>query len=230
MLIHSIIQTQRKTYFLFGNTTGAILLALFLAFSFPCRAAGDLIQPDSAIASSEFSANFDIGNVIDGSGLTADFGPTDPHAEYANNNSWTTEANQVLGANATFFFNDAVTIDKFYMWNHPSTLPFAHNSFYEVTVFDLILSDAGGSALLTLNDLAAVGETDIAQVYSFAPVSGVRSVDFIIDQNQGLLQGSNPNYTGLAEVAFSSVPEPSGAILMGLSLLGMALRRKRSNR
>jgi hypothetical protein len=201
-------------------------LIAFALLSISARAsAAVLFQPDGASATSEFSVPYSIENAINGSGMPPGFDETSTHAFYQTGNHWTTAANQVPGVSATFDFDDDVTIGTFYLWNHQSN-SIASNVNYEVTLFDLILRDAANATLLSLPSLAAVGESSSAQAYAFVPVSGVRSVEFIVRENQGL-GVNNPNYTGLAEVAFSSmgVPEPSAWALAALTLVGGRLRR-----
>jgi len=150
---------------------------------------GELIQPDSAVATSEFSSSYDIGNAIDGSDLPANFTPSDTHGGYGTNDHWTTRAGGV-GAVATFFFNEPVTLDTFHLWNHRS-------SSYSVTQFDLVFKDVNGETLFSLPNQTA-GYSATAQTYGFDSVVGVRSVDFKIDSNNG------STYTGVAEVAFET--------------------------
>ncbi|MFI4853622.1 MAG: hypothetical protein ACIAQF_01430 [Phycisphaerales bacterium JB065] len=156
-----------------------------------------LIRPDSATAQSEFNGSYDIGNAIDGSGLPEDFTPADPHETYVVNNHWTTRSGAIAAetARATFFFDTAQDLGRFYMWNHRSN-NIASDPFYEVIRFDLIFRDADGVELYAMTDVPAVGETAVAQTFCFPEVQGVRSVEFIILENQGSI------YTGLAEVAF----------------------------
>ena len=82
-------------------------------------ASAQLFQPDSAVASSEFSGSYDIGNAIDGSGFPAVFSFMTPHSTYTTNNHWTTRSNPV-NPNATFFFDEEKTIRQFFLWNHRS--------------------------------------------------------------------------------------------------------------
>jgi hypothetical protein len=157
-----------------------------------------IIRPTGATALSEFSASYDIGNVIDGSGLPAAFGPNTLHAAYAVDNHWTTEAG-ALGAGraqATFSFKHPVALDAFHLWNHRSNL-IAADSSYGVTTFDLVLRDPNGSALLSLLNQTAAQLVSYAQTYTFPTTGPVSSVDFIVVSN-----GGSP-YTGLAEVAFN---------------------------
>ncbi|MDX2036165.1 MAG: PEP-CTERM sorting domain-containing protein [Isosphaeraceae bacterium] len=186
-----------------------------------------LVQPTSATAESEFSGSYDIGNAIDGSGLPAGFTPASAHATYTTHNHWTTKAAAVNEgkANASFFFADPVHLDAFHLWNHRSN-GIASNAFYEVTSFDLAFYDSGGMLLRSILGLSALGETATAQTYHFPIVIDVSRVDFKIVANQGLPRGTNPNYTGVAEVAFNAVavPEPS-TIALGLLGAGFGLAR-----
>lgn len=188
-------------------------------------AQAQLFQPDSATADSEFSGSYDIGNAIDGSGLPSGFGPSDVHATYVQNNHWTTQSNAINAgtANAYFFFDNEVTIGTFHMWNHRSD-GVASNSNYHVTLFDLILKDAGGNTLFMLDDMVGDPESYLtgAESFTFAPVSGVREVEFRILANAN---DNNGSYTGVGEVAFEAVPEPATMTLLGLG--GLALLRKR---
>lgn len=185
-------------------------------------ASAQLFQPDSATATSTFSASYDIGNTIDGSGLPANFTPADAHANYAVNNHWTT-ASGALGANnaaASFFFTSPVTIGTFHMWNHRSNV-IAADPGYAVTRFDLRLFDSSNNEIFSLLNQTATPNVAIAQSYLFAPVANVSRVDFRVLANNGSTQ-----YTGLAEVAFEAVPTPGALALMGLGGL-LAARRRR---
>lgn len=196
-----------------------------------------LIRADSAIAGSQFSGSYDIGNAIDGSGLPADFGLDDLHGNYAANNHWTT-ASGAIGAGtawAEFFFDSPQTLGQFHLWNHRSN-GVASNGHYAVTQFDLQLRDAQGNALLTLLDVPAAGTVagsydGAVQSFSFAATAGVSSVWFNIDRNVRIdLFGGTGVYTGVAEVAFGApIPEPGSVALMTLGLLaiGVQLRRRR---
>lgn len=185
-----------------------------------------MFQPDSATALSQFSGGYDIGNAIDGSGLPLGFGPSSVHATYASGNHWTTASNAINNgtAKATFAFNNDVTIGTFYMWNHLSN-GVASNSLYAVTLFDLVLKDSGNNVLYSILNQSALPNVHTAQSFGFAPVSGVRTVEFSILANG---QPTNNSYTGVAEVAFDteSVPEPTVMGILGLGLVGLVKRRK----
>jgi hypothetical protein len=205
------------------SSMSAALVAACVASS----ATAQMIAPNSATSASEFSSQYDIGNVIDGSGLAAGFDVTSSHNVYLTNNHWTTQSGalQAGNARASFFFDAPQSIYSFNMWNHRSTTTgqggVGADPNYAVTRFDLILRDATGTALFSLLNQTALPNIAIAQNYNFAMVEGVRSVDFTILANNGSTQ-----YTGLAEVRFNgTIPSP-GAVGV-LALAGLAASRRR---
>ncbi len=199
-------------------------LTIGLLLLLPSVSGGMIIfQPDTAVASSEFSARFDIGNAIDGSGLPTEFTVDDAHAVYVADNHWTTASNPTFPVSAILGFNTPVTMGQFLLWNHRSD-NIADDSLYEVAQFDLILKDSADNVLLTLNDLTATGNTVFAQIYDFPLTGGVSTVEFFIDANQG------SSFTGVAEFGFTAIPEPSTAFLTTIagSMLMITLYRKRT--
>lgn len=158
-----------------------------------------LFQPDSATAGSEFSGAYVITNTINGSAMPVNFCPASAHGTYLANNHWTTKSGalQQGTAFANFFFDEDQTIGTFLMWNHRSN-GVASDPGYAVTLFDLRLYDADDIVLLELLDTPATPNVAISQAYRFGPIEGVRRVEFIVVANNG-----SPQYTGLAEVAFS---------------------------
>ena len=153
------------------------------------------LQPDSAAASSEWSGAYAVEHTIDGSGLPADFGPNDAHADYTQGNHWSAGSNDVEGAWAEFSFAQPVDINTFWMWNHRSTLPLAYSEGYAVTRFDLEFFDASGQSIEMLTDLTAEADVATAQTFTFDTLENVSSVRLIVRANAG-----EPEVTGLAEV------------------------------
>lgn len=211
----------------------ALLLTLALASA---SASAQLIRPTSAVAGSEFSGLYDIGNAIDGSGLPAGFDLTDLHATYAVNNHWTTRNGAIAAGTAwaEFSFAAPQTLGQFHLWNHRSN-NIASNAFYAVTQFDLIFKDAGGATLGSVLNVPAVGGLGVGAVqsFSFATMSGVSSVRFVIDANSTPPNHTGVNYTGVGEVAFGApIPEPATLALLaaGLAVVGGAARRRRAQR
>jgi hypothetical protein len=156
---------------------------------------GQLFQPDSAVASSEYSGAYLIGNTISGSGLPAVFSFNTPHATYVQGNHWTTRSNPT-NPNATFFFDEPKTIRQFFLWNHRSN-GVAADPNYAVKRFSLTFFDADGNELAAVEDLPAEQHVARAQMYDFDAVEGVSSVRVDILENYG------SQYWGFAEVAFS---------------------------
>ncbi len=198
-----------------------VVFVLAIAGATATTASAQLFQPDSATATSTFSALYSILNTINGSGMPANFTPASAHANYAINNHWTTAAGALNQNNAaaSFFFNQPVTIGTFHMWNHRSN-GIAADPGYAVTLFNLRLFDANNNELFQLLNQPALPNIAIAQSYVFTPVANVSRVDFRILANNG-----SPNYTGLAEVAFESIPSPGAMTLLGF--VGLAACRRR---
>lgn len=167
-----------------------------------------LFQPDSAVASSEFSSSYDIGNTIDGSGLPAVFSFNTPHATYVQNNHWTTRSNPT-DVNAVFSFDEPKMIAQFFLWNHRSN-GVAADPFYAVQRFSLTFFDPSGGELGSVENLSAEANVARAQLFSFDAFDNVGSVRVDILENNG------SQYWGFAEVAFSpTVLACSGADLAG---------------
>lgn len=175
--------------------TGTLLIALALAGG-ATSARAQLFAPDSAVASSQFSGSYDIGNTIDRSGLPANFSFNTPHATYTTNNHWTTAAFPT-NPNATFSFNEPKDLRQFYLWNHRSN-NIATDPNYPVKRFNLVFLNADGSEISRLDDLPASQGVPRAQIYTFGVVSGVSAVRVEIVENFG------SRFFGFAEVAFST--------------------------
>jgi len=173
--------------------------ALLLLAATPWVASAQLIRPDSATATSQFSSGYLVANAINGSGLPANFTINDSHATYAFGNHWTTATGQTINQSATFSFTTDKTLGGFHMWQHRSN-GVASNPFYAVTRFDLVLRNAGGTVLANLTDLIALPGIANAQTFAFPITPQVRSVQFIVRATQN--NNASP-FTGLAEVAFS---------------------------
>lgn len=184
--------------------------------------AGTLFQPDSAIAGSEFSNSYLITNAINGSGLPAGFDLDSVHSTYVQNNHWTTRSGALAAGDAwaQFFFDAPVTIGNFHMWNHLSN-GVASDPGYAITLFNLELYDADDVLLESITNVSALPNIAVAQSFSVPLTENVSSVILTILANNG-----SPRYTGLAEVAFDSVPAPGSFALIALGGLAASRRRR----
>ena len=167
-----------------------------------CTAHAQLIRPDSASTTSFFNSNYVAANTINGTGLPANFTLTDPHANYAQGNHWTTATGRTIGESITWTFNTAQALGGIHVWNHRSN-GVAANPNYEPVRFDLVLFDgpnATGNTLRNFTNLTLLTDIAIAQAVPFTVTSNVRSARFIVRETQN--NNSSP-FTGLAEVAFA---------------------------
>lgn len=206
-------------------------MVICFVVSIVCRPVNaDLVSPDTAVASTQFTAGFDglAIHTIDGSGLPANFTVSDAHAAYSSGNHWTTTGGPPANEFITWGFITPQTLDSMFIWNHQSTVPPAANPGYDVTQYDLTLLDVSGGVLLTLNDNALLPDTATGQTLDFGTiVTNVGSIRFEIDSVQ-----SSSTFTGLAEVAFNTtaIPEPSSLLLLLLCGTIAAVAKARAPR
>jgi hypothetical protein len=209
----------------------------------PLVAQAAVVKPDTARASSEFSATYRAENTINGTGLTGDgTDVTEAHAPYSNayeakvdafGNHWTTRGSAILDQWIVWAFDTPTLLGGIYIWNHESGGGLASNSGYEPTLFDLELFDANGNSLFRLDDEMLEPDNTFAQAFSFGDHYLVTEARFDVEAVQ-----SSTNYTGLAEVAFDTeviggttvVPVPAALPLLatGLAALGAVRLRRRS--
>ena len=161
------------------------------------------LQPDSAVASSEFSDRYKANYTIDGSGLPEGFGPDDLHNPYTYDNHWTSALNtDPLDQVINWGFNVPQNLDEIYLWNHQSTEGWADNPGYDVTLFDVTLFDGVDNILLQFDDIPLQPDTNASQAFSLGSVvSSVSRVQLKIEDVQ-----SSPSFTGIAEVGFNAIP------------------------
>lgn len=203
-----------------------------------------VFSADSATATSEFSASYDAGNTIDGSGLSSAGNPGATHADYVANNHWTTANGDTVGESITWAFSAHAGVDLggLYIWNHRSTPSgsggVGANDSYEPVLFDLLVSDTGGTALAQFTNQVIGADTNTSQSYSLSSIlTGVGSVTFTVKATQN---GNISPYTGLAEVLFDDgtiddgallgaapVPLPAGLPLLLAGMGGLALLRRK---
>lgn len=211
----------------YGLTSLTSLGGLLLALAAPAHAV--IIQPNTAVASSEFSSSYLAINTINGSGLTGPVGSLPTHSAYATGNHWTTAANtNPLDAFITWGFTSPQTLDTIYLWNHQSNGGIANNSGYDVGNFALTFFNASNVIIGTYSGTLAF-DSNAAQGFNFGAIADVSSVRFDVNS----IQNSQSPYTGLAEVAFNTTivrnaPDAaSTAGLLGLSVLTLAFFSRR---
>ncbi len=195
------------------NITTNISLLTLLAMSSISQAA--LIIPDSASASTEF-VGFEAIHTINGSGLPVGYDETSVHGSYTTQNHWTTLSGDVVGAHIDWGFIDPQDLATIFIWT-------SRRAGYEPTSFNLTLFDSLDDELLSLSNVALQPDTEFAQEFYFGSlVEGVSRVRFEVLATQD----PTTNFTGLAEVAFSQIPEPSLPLLaaFGIALLGVRRR------
>ncbi len=209
-------------------------------------------SPDTAKASSEFSSGYVADNTIDGTGMTAGFGPGDTHATYAFGNHWTTGPNtDPLAQWIEWGFATPTDIGGLWIWNHLSN-GIASNAFYEPTEFSLTFRDDADNVLDSFAGIALAPQpaaTDPAfgtsQAFTLsAPIANVSAVRFDVDGKEPPLAPVSTAYTGLAEVLFTgdtitgatvidggtppAIPLPAAGWLLIGGLAGVAALRKKA--
>jgi len=217
-------------------------IALLLSQAGPVQASV-ITSPTAATASSTFIAagfDFDIGNTIDHSGLSANFisGVTDfdaylagspMHTELADLNEWFS-AEGVTRASIIYDLGSAQTVDRLALWNEEFSGFGTGSIFYSLD----------GQTFLSLTSISPVDSpADLpygAQVFGWGTVSA-RYFRFDVS---GCPQasGSPRLLCGIGEVAFSvqqeptpRVAEPGTLVLLALGLTGAGwLGRARRSR
>jgi hypothetical protein len=224
----SFVIFRQRLLIAIGNVmTFRLFSCVALPLSLLATASAQIFAVESAVAGSTFSGSYDIGNAIDGSGLSGGRLPETPHDVYAVDNHWTTSANAIQNGTAwaVFSWSTEVNIASFLLWNHQSN-GIASNANYAVRRFNLRFFDATNTEIGQLMNAQAQAGVETAQIYNFDLITGVRRVQFEILAN-GSSNGSS--FTGLGDVAFSSeplaVPEP--VMLSVLAAAGVFISRRR---
>jgi PEP-CTERM motif len=214
-------------------------VALLLFGAVPARASV-ITSPTGAAASSTFSADYDIGNTIDQSGLDVTFisgvsdfdaylGGNPIHTPIAINNEWFT-ALGVTQATVTYDLGSAQFVDRLALWNE------------EFSGFGTgrISYSLDGVTFLSLISISPIdspfNEAYGAQIFGWETVS---ARFFRFDVSGCPQPNGDPSpLCGIGEVAFSivngppppNVAEPGTLVLLGLGLAGAGwlARAKRS--
>ena len=133
---------------------------------------------------------------------------------------------QVADTTPTITFDlglNSYDLDSIYIWNANQSSATNRG----VQQFDILVStDDGANYTEVLSNQLLAQSTGggnalvSAQSFSLAGQNGVTHVQIRVDSNHG------GNVVGLSEVMFTSVPEPSSALLCGLGLACMLRRRR----
>jgi len=202
-------------------------IALLLSQLAPAQASV-ITSPTGATASSEFSADYDIGNTIDQSGLNVTFisGVSDfdaylaghpMHTPIAFNNEWFTALN-VTQATVTYDLGSAKLVDRLALWNEEF-------SGFGTGRISYSLDGLTFLSLITISPIDSPANLAYgAQVFGWEAVSA-RFFRFDVS---GCPQpdGDPSPLCGIGEVAFSvngpppRVAEPGTLMLLALGLAG----------
>ena len=124
-------------------------------------------------------------------------------------------------ADITYDLGGIFSLDSFQVWNY-NEFGLPNRGFQDVVV-TYGETAALGSTLASVTTFAqATGANGFnGEVFSFAPISA-RFFKIESTSNYG-----DVNETGLSEIQFNSVPEPSSTALLGLGGLALILRRRK---
>ncbi len=208
--------TKQHTFIMkITNTKVAKLAATLITFgSLTGGANGATILGVSASTNmGEFTS---VSNIVDGSGLTgAQHLNGDPIDDFFSS-MWQSSSGVATG-DVTFDLGGTYSVGSTEVWNH--------NAFLQNSVMGLdILSSADG---VVFTPVASFVLAQGSGLDTYTPESldlgGVTAshVRFSITSNHG------GQVTGLSEVQFSSIPEPSSALLFGLGAIALVARRRR---
>ena len=199
-LKYTKVATLAATLIIFGSLAGGANAAVIIGVT----------------ASTDMGEFRPISNITNGSGLTGlQHLNGDPFIDFATS-MWQSAAGNPTG-NVTFDLGGSFTVQSTRIWNH--------NHFLGNSVMGLdIASSTDGVVFTPINSFVLSQGTGVDDyVGESLSLGGVTAshIRFLITSNYG---GS---VTGLSEVQFSTVPEPSSALLVGLSALGLAVARRR---
>ena len=201
-----------------------------LVLSVSSFANAGFITADEALVltGGDLGGSYDIGNTIDGSGLSIhnETGTMDGLTINQNTGTAFYSSGQNFGS-VEFSFNSSTNIDTFYLWQ-----PIHFNYQYSTTrgVKDFTLEFFDGANSLGLTSLFTATKYEINQgIYGAESFSGfsflnVTSVILDVKSNWG-----DSTYWSMHEVGFnqvtSEVPEPSTLAIFALGMIGLASRR-----
>jgi hypothetical protein len=216
------------------TTTCAIALSLGLAAASQAAivATSDITVTASG-AQSANSSNSNYTHTADGSGLSATL--TDANLATVTHVSGFDASTQYLTQSTTgtldatliYTFSSALTdkLTTIAVWNYSQTNQL--NRWADSV--DVSVDTGSGLTLLGTYQLSDPGSSAINS--DLIDVSGfnlVGATQVTLKINQGKADNNGTDFTsGLSEVAFQTVPEPSSAALLGLGGLALILRRRK---
>ena len=124
-----------------------------------------------------------------------------------------------LVATFTYEFDASYAIDAFELWNDRGQVDTGIANF-ELLFYTSSATLIGSYADTALQPLSTAA-TPQGQIFSFAPIPDVKSVELRVLGSYGVVTNQ------FREVGFSPVPEPSTALLLGVGLAAMAGCRRR---
>lgn len=201
----------------------------------PGTADAQLFAPTGATATPHYTSGADdvrsIEHAIDGSGLNASNEHTnavglgaDPDTMYLSNN--------IPAPVMTFTLAAApVMVDGFRLWNYNEQNQFGDftaRSIRNATVsastdnvnFTPLVNPVTNTTTFTFTE--APGTTTYGGEFYFLPQTTAQYIRFNVIDNHG-----TEGYTGISEIRFNAVPEPTALGLLALGGLGLLARRRR---
>ena len=174
-------------------------------------------------ASSEFGGREAI-NAVNNSGL---FGPS--HTIQPTGTMWLTDQNNPA-PEITFDFGSVQPVGNLTLWNYNEVLPNDPSRDAEllgrgINEVDILVSNDNitYTPLLTHNFAIAPGDGTV-NFGEFVPLNtNSRYVRLDVQSNHGNAEG----FTGISEIAFGPIPEPSTGLLLGVCGVALLSRRRR---
>lgn len=220
------MKRRKSTLFCFRASIMTATLATLALASGTVSAA--FIYHDTAATTGGTFSGFPIGNLKN----AGHDSPTDTENASDSGESYAT-ANPPTGGfpvTITLEFNSAVSLNKFYLWNHTNNGASGALST-GVAGFTMTFYDAaggGGSQIGSVfSDTAAAAPTATstyaAEEFDFGTsYADVRSVEFVITSRIG----GGSSFVAAREIGFNAIPEPSSVLLGSFGLLALLRRRR----
>ena len=185
------------------KSIGTILIVLF---ALSTQAA--LITPTGVTASSTHSS-YNVDHLIDDSGLSAPVGLTSTHSRNFVH-QWMSDTGDTTPS-LIFDLGGTFNISAAHIWNYS----YASSDDRGVKTLDISYSTALNGASLT-----EINTESGPQTKTFSSVSA-QYIKFSVTEPHGTAEN-----TGLSEVKFDTIPEPSVLALIGISGLGILASRR----